>query len=71
MTENNWLKDEPERENLQSRAIGVVTHPALDDLGRFLSHDPLSHRSLAPAAMGRHSLRKCKISIISGFPQAT
>src|SRR5580704_4190632 len=44
--------------------------PTLDDLGRFLSHDLFSPRSFAPAAERHQNVRKCKISIISGFPQA-
>ncbi len=56
--------------NLQSGAIGVVLHPYLDDLERFLKTQPQSHHCLAPAQRGRERLRKCKISIISGFPQA-
>jgi hypothetical protein len=37
MKENHGIKDEP-TQNLQSCAIGVVLHPYLDDLERFLKH---------------------------------
>src|SRR5580704_5013364 len=42
----------------------------LEDLERFLSPDAPSHGGLAPTAVGCQRKRKCKISIISGFPQA-
>jgi|HubBroStandDraft_1064217.scaffolds.fasta_scaffold86572_3 hypothetical protein len=57
MTVDNWLKNEPERENLQSSAIGVAAHPTLDDLGRFLRHEPLWHHSLRTSRNAR-SLRE-------------
>jgi hypothetical protein len=61
----------------QIAKISLVARPVLwrtftlEDLERVLSRDVLLHRGLTPTAAGRQQLRKCKISIISGFPQAT
>jgi hypothetical protein len=50
--------------------IRIMRTFTLEDLERFLNHDAPSHGGLAPTAAGCQRKRKCKISIISGFPQA-